>query len=135
MLYPNNVQPSEEYLTYSLPPDNATVLGLQKLRYQVSNTFNTADASTFTYNFVQPDGLPEPPLAPNPFILAKNFSEYVQSLQNTINAASQNVSDSSEGEETMMSSDAITLQEDADLTKGDFNTSLGLTDEEAKELL
>ena len=58
-----------------------------------------------------------------------------ESLQNTINAASQNVSDSSEGEETMMSSDAITLQEDADLTKGDFNTSLGLTDEEAKELL
>lgn len=82
LLFPNNISISDKHLNYSLPPSEFTVLGLAKSKYLNQNAFNTADAPQFSYDFIQPSGLPpEPPTAPNPFLNANALSLYRQGIQ------------------------------------------------------
>lgn len=41
-LFDNNINISENYLTYDIPPANSTVLGMQKEKYMDTHAFNTA---------------------------------------------------------------------------------------------
>jgi len=81
LLAPNNIEISDKHLSYTLPPAESTVLGLQKARYNVSNAFNTADVAQFTYPFIQPANLPPPQQTTNPFINAELLASYIVNSQ------------------------------------------------------
>ena len=69
ILTPNNLQISDKYVTYSIPPPLATVLGWQRLRSQITNEYNTAIATNFNYTIVNPDiSIPLPPQAADVFL-------------------------------------------------------------------
>lgn len=78
-LFDNNINISENHLTYDIPPANFTVLGMQKEKYMDTHAFNTAYyvtggganptlAPDFNYNLVIPEILPEPIPTVSPFI-------------------------------------------------------------------
>lgn len=52
LLYPNNIDNREDSLSYSIPPTENTVLGLEKLRYNVLEAFDST--KKFTYAVQQP---------------------------------------------------------------------------------
>lgn len=81
LLAPNNIGASEDYATFSIPPANSTVLGLQKQKYTDPTAFNTADKITFNYELTLPVNLPEPPAPSDQFTRAKTEQEYLDSLK------------------------------------------------------
>jgi len=119
---PNDIGVSEEFASYRIPPQESTVLGLQKRRYQNPAAFNTADASTFTYTLIQPDGMPTAPAINDPFILAKNQESYINSIQEQNDKAAQ-LNAASVPDAPMDEAD-ILAKEDEDRAAGDY--SLGL---------
>jgi hypothetical protein len=121
LIAPNDIGVSEEFASYKIPPQESTVLGLQKRRYQNPAAFNTADASTFTYTLIQPDGMPTVPAVNDPFILAKNLQSYINRIQEDNDKAAQLALDIPDAE---MDEADILAAEDQDRAAGDY--SLGL---------
>lgn len=72
----NNVEITDEFSTYQLPPAEATVLGLQKKQYTIANAFNSADAVDFKYSLIQPETMPTPPTINNPFVVEQTYIAY-----------------------------------------------------------
>lgn len=114
LIAPNDLAISSAYPSYKLPPSTATVLGLQKRRYQDPAAFNTADASTFNYTLIQPDGLPAIPKVTDPFILAKNLQSYVNKIQEDADKAAQLYNSSVP--DSIMDESEILAEEDSDFT-------------------
>ena len=134
ILTPNNIEISDRYLTYSLPPSPSTVLGLQKKRYEDPAAYNTADATAFQYVVSQPDGLPEPPVTNNPFILADQLAAYEAQRQRDLGAAQNNIPDNSSNTSGMPDERSIVELEDGDTLRGDYNESLGITNQQLNNL-
>lgn len=114
LIAPNDLKIASEYPSYSIPPSTATVLGLQKRRYQDPAAYNTADASTFNYTLIQPDGMPEVPKVTDPFILAKNLQSYLNDLQRQNDKAAELYN--STVPDTPMDEGDILAKEDTDFT-------------------
>lgn len=74
-LIPNNTEISTKYVSYSLPPSNATVLGLQKQRL-FQDVHNTATPGPFIYDLIIPQTLPEPPKETDVFAKLQVIDSY-----------------------------------------------------------
>lgn len=94
LVAPNNIEISEKYATYSIPPSNYTVLGLQKAKYKVPSAFDSSDTSkTFDYEKQYLVTLPQIPNIiplPTPLVRSENLAAYIEdlnkrSIQNTAN--------------------------------------------------
>ena len=121
ILVPNDLGASYRYATFTIPPAESTVLGLQKKKYTNPNAFNTADSNVFNYELTLPEKLPNAPQPTDPFTKAKTEQEYLNSLGiNKITQSPQPLLP-----DTMGSTDDIQAQEDADYNKGDYNQITG----------
>ncbi len=112
LLGPNEIEISDKYATYSLPPANRTVLGLQKAKYNVPNAFNSAVRTDFNYErdyLVNPGTLPDPIKPASPFILSKDLATYIAEVNTRLTL---NIRDASEGEANMGSSQQLGYSED-----------------------
>lgn len=121
VLFPNKIELSEDYVSYNLPPDYATVLGLQKARYRNPDAFNTADASGFDYTFVQPTD----PIVETQFIdpntLAANESSY---LNYSVSVIDQNTANESQGASTMTNNDIASIEDTRSIESDDISVDL-----------
>ena len=115
LIAPNDIQVSDKYVTYQLPPATSTVLGLQKKRYNVPDSFNSGNKVDFKYTLVQPTTPPVAPKTTSPFILSKNLAAYIESLnQSVLKDKNNNPSIVEVVVPNMDISDSLASQEDLD---------------------
>jgi hypothetical protein len=115
LIAPNDIQVSDKYVTYQLPPATSTVLGLQKKRYNVPDSFNSGNKVDFKYTLVQPVTPPVAPRTTSPFILSKNLASYIESLnQSVLKDKNNNPTTVEVIEPNMDISDSLASQEDLD---------------------
>lgn len=124
LLAPNDLGASDEYATFSIPPSNSTVLGLQKNKYTDPTAFNTADRLAFNYELTLPANLPDPPTPADQFTNAKTEQEYIDSLE--LNKYQNPNTEANAEPDNMGSSDDIGALEDQHDANGDFNEITGL---------
>lgn len=100
VLGPNDIEISDKYPTYSLPPADKTVLGLQKKKYTDPKAFDTSDATkVFDYEkqyLTIPQPLTEPPKPANPFILSQNLNSYIEDLNKKLLQKAASIPDSTD---------------------------------------
>jgi hypothetical protein len=120
LLVPNELGASDQYATFTLPPTEATILGLQKAKYADPFAFNTADKLAFSY-ISETVGMPNQQFPTDQFTKAKTEAEYNASLGNNINTGAP----TSEEPDTMGTTDDIQAQEDAHYDDGDYDQNTG----------
>lgn len=67
LLAVNDMKIDDKHVTYNMPPQSSTVLGMMYKRYGDPNAYNTADIADFSYKLYQPQNLQEPPITTSPF--------------------------------------------------------------------
>jgi len=84
LIAPNDIKLSDKYVTYQIPPASSTVLGLQKKKYNIPNSFNSANKADFTYDIIQPKLPSTATPTTNPFIISNNLSAYITATNELI---------------------------------------------------
>lgn len=125
LLAPNDLTISDKYVSYTLPPNKSTTLGVMKNMYSDPNAFNTADRTQFTYNIATPEPLPEPPKPSSVFTSAKNEQEYLDSLNRNFTSLPGTTQVKNQSTGSMGTASEIQEQEDADFDKGDYRNITG----------
>jgi hypothetical protein len=128
-LFPNKVEVSDKSLSYSIPPTQATVLGLQKQLYQDPSAFNTGDAEGFQYRILLPKQLPAADTQPDTLMTLKSYNTYINKVMEDASKASTQYPDGVP-DEVIPTTDEITAQEDDHYTTGDFNQSLEISEDQ-----
>jgi hypothetical protein len=133
ILAPNNIQISDQYVTYNIPPLASTVLGWQKARLQLRDEFNTANQQYFRYILVNPYiSVPQPPQVASPFLSLQDLSAYEAQQQNLLNQANVDVPPDAQETPNMPGNNTITETEDRSFVAGELNNSLGITSQQAE---
>ena len=127
LVVPNDVSVTEDYATYLIPPAEATVLGLQKAKYGLSDAFNTANKTDFVYELTQPEAMPEPPPTDNPFDIAQSSNIQSQSSSAALHATTVQaaVLATVPLDPAFTDSNNIAETEDVDAGKGDYKDITG----------